>query len=63
MKRQDEWMQFPEAEDRTGLGSETLRKLVRSGTITKKPWYLPPFSVDLLRRGDVNRIKKPRHKV
>lgn len=55
-------MQYIEAEDRTGMSAETLKKLVADGNIRKKPWYLPPFSVDLLRRGDVIKIKKPAHK-
>jgi hypothetical protein len=52
-------MQYPEAEDRTGMDLDGLKNLVHDGTIRKKPWYLPPFSVDLLRRADVRKVKKP----
>jgi hypothetical protein len=52
-------MQYTEAEDRTGMDPDALKKLVHDGNIRKKPWYLPPFSVDLLRRGDVRKDKKP----
>ncbi len=52
-------MQYPEAEDRTGMDSDALKKLVHDGNIRKKPWYLPPFSLDLLRRGDVRKFKRP----
>jgi hypothetical protein len=52
-------MQYTEAEDRTGMDPDALKKLVHDGNIRKKPWYLPPFSVDLLRRGDVRKYKKP----
>ena len=56
-------MQYTEAEAQTGMGPETLEKLVRDGSIRKKPWYLRPFSVDLLRRVDVRKYKKPPHGV
>jgi hypothetical protein len=57
--RQNKWMQYLEAEDRTGMGPDALRKLVHDGGIRTKPWYLPPFSVDLLRRVDVRKYEKP----
>ena len=59
MKHSDEWMQFSEAEDQTGMDPEALKKFVHDGNIKKKPWYVPPFSVDLLRRRDVRKIMKP----
>jgi hypothetical protein len=52
-------MQYTEAEDRTGMDTDALRNLVHDGTIRKKPWYLPPFGVDLLRRIDVRKYEKP----
>jgi hypothetical protein len=57
-------MQYIEAEDRTGMGPDALRKLVHDGNIRKKPRYLPPFGVDLLSRVDVTKYEKPpAHKV
>lgn len=57
--RQKKWMQYTEAEDRTGMDTGALRKLVQDGGIRRKPRFLPPFSVDLLRRVDVRKYEKP----
>ena len=58
MIRQREWMQYSEAEARTGMSLDALNSLVHDGNIRKRPWYLPPFSVDLLRRVDVMEYEK-----
>lgn len=53
MDRKTTWMQYAEAEERTHLHTAALKKLVTDGSIRKKPWYLPPFGLDLLRRDDI----------
>lgn len=58
MRRQDTWTQYAEAEERTHLGPDDLKKLVNDGNIRKKPWYLPPFGVDLLRTVDIEECEK-----